>query len=352
MESIRKNYSKINKDSSSHELIFNKLLKYGIKVDDYRVVNKGINSKTFCLEVNKEKLILKCYPDDISGKRERLLRELSFLNFLDLNKINTSPKVINFDQNDNWILLSWVEGINIKKITNSDANKLIYFLKNIQKYRNTDTAIEIMNASEAKFSLQNHFKGVEERFKRFNKIYHTIKQLNDSRLNSFLSIIDDAFKELDNIKEFAFKKFSENEWITEININERILSPSDIGFHNILKNKSTLNFIDFEYAGWDDPRKLVCDLILQPDHGIPLSYYSSILNFKNEFIKFKNNKFHEIFLLRLYRLKWLAIILNPFISSNIELLNKNKLNICNKKSFKYLNESYNRINKIHGDIPK
>ena len=46
---------------------------------------------------------------------------------------------------------------------------------------------------------------------------------------------------------------------------ERCLSPSDFGFHNaILANDGRLRFIDFEYAGWDDPSKLICDFFCQP----------------------------------------------------------------------------------------
>ena len=43
---------------------------------------------------------------------------------------------------------------------------------------------------------------------------------------------------------------------------ERMFSPSDLGFHNILagnQNKGELFFLDFEYSGWDDPAKLLAD---------------------------------------------------------------------------------------------
>ena len=46
---------------------------------------------------------------------------------------------------------------------------------------------------------------------------------------------------------------------------DRCVSPSDFGFHNALREPSgRLRFIDFEYAGWDDPAKLVCDFFCQP----------------------------------------------------------------------------------------
>ena len=41
---------------------------------------------------------------------------------------------------------------------------------------------------------------------------------------------------------------------------DKCLSPSDFGFHNVIVEKDKiLRFIDFEYAGWDDPAKMVSD---------------------------------------------------------------------------------------------
>ena len=43
----------------------------------------------------------------------------------------------------------------------------------------------------------------------------------------------------------------------------RCLSPSDFGFHNaLLEATGKLRFVDFEYAGWDDPAKTGVRLFL------------------------------------------------------------------------------------------
>src|SRR5260370_15342476 len=43
------------------------------------------------------------------------------------------------------------------------------------------------------------------------------------------------------------------------------LSPSDFGFHNALRTgDGCTRFFDFEYAGWDDPARMVCDFFCQP----------------------------------------------------------------------------------------
>ena len=49
----------------------------------------------------------------------------------------------------------------------------------------------------------------------------------------------------------------------------KTLSPSDIGFINAIKTKDNhWIFLDFEYAGWDDPTKMIADAIQHP--GIPI----------------------------------------------------------------------------------
>ena len=53
--------------------------------------------------------------------------------------------------------------------------------------------------------------------------------------------------------------------------DECCLSPSDFGFHNALVDeRAGLTFLDFEYAGRDDPAKLVSDFFCQPEIPVPL----------------------------------------------------------------------------------
>jgi hypothetical protein len=49
-----------------------------------------------------------------------------------------------------------------------------------------------------------------------------------------------------------------------INASELCISPSDFGFHNAILTKTGIRFIDFEFAGWDDPAKAIVDFNLQP----------------------------------------------------------------------------------------
>jgi len=59
------------------------------------------------------------------------------------------------------------------------------------------------------------------------------------------------------------KKFKNN-----ISNSNRILSPSDFGLHNTISEKKKLYFLDFEYFGWDDPIKLICDFFWHPGNNM------------------------------------------------------------------------------------
>ena len=106
--------------------------------------------------------------------------------------------------------------------------------------------------------------------------------------------------------------------------DERILSPSDFGFHNtIVKPDGSFWFVDFEYAGWDDRAKLLGDLVHQIDIPIPSHFYGIIRD--NLAASHPNptleSKFLDI-LTPIYGLKWIAIILNPFTQLGMERISR------------------------------
>jgi len=97
--------------------------------------------------------------------------------------------------------------------------------------------------------------------------------------------------------------------------SERCLSPSDFGFHNALREPSgRLRFLDFEYAGWDDPAKLVCDFANQPDRLLRHSLSNRIADVVIAAHANPGELYRRITALRpLYQVKWACICLNDFL---------------------------------------
>ena len=94
---------------------------------------------------------------------------------------------------------------------------------------------------------------------------------------------------------------------------ERCLSPSDFGFHNALRqHDGSLRFLDFEYAGWDDPAKTMIDFCNQPDGLLPRALADMFR--KRTIGTAANDLAARIRLLEpLYQLKWACICLNNFL---------------------------------------
>lgn len=98
----------------------------------------------------------------------------------------------------------------------------------------------------------------------------------------------------------------------------RTLSPSDFGLHNALRGEAGLSFVDFEYFGWDDPAKTLCDFLLHPAMNLPQ-------NLCNRFARGFLDRFargaggdpglpkRATAVYPLYAIKWCFILLNEFL---------------------------------------
>jgi hypothetical protein len=101
----------------------------------------------------------------------------------------------------------------------------------------------------------------------------------------------------------------------EIGGDMRCLSPSDFGFHNALREPSgALRFVDFEYAGWDDPAKLVGDFFNQVQVPVPPALFGAFARrVAAQFADPERNLARYELLLPVYAMKWITIMLNDFL---------------------------------------
>ncbi len=97
--------------------------------------------------------------------------------------------------------------------------------------------------------------------------------------------------------------------------------PSDFGFHNSLRRRDgSLAFIDFEYFGWDDPVKLIADILLHPDKMLSPPQ-------RKRLRQAAGRQYGEdaTFFLRLdaylplFGVRWVLIMLNEFIPARWQL---------------------------------
>jgi hypothetical protein len=100
----------------------------------------------------------------------------------------------------------------------------------------------------------------------------------------------------------------------------RCVSPSDFGFHNaLLRPDGSLCFIDFEYAGWDDPAKAFGDFFAHPGSPVPRAHRPAFLATAAEPFEGADALLEHARLLEpVFRVKWCCIILNEFLPAAAE----------------------------------
>ena len=328
--------------------IINEIELRGFKVKNFLNLVNGINSSTFQIESYQEKYLLKIYNSNKINPINRLDHEKKFLTFLKNSKYRNVPRIIFSNEKDNWLLMSWIEGEKINKVNYELCKEYLGFLVGIQEFRGTESAKFLSPASEAFFQLKDHINSLNDRLFLLEKKQKELLYLKKDLVQILENFFNKVKSEINNLMLFQREKNIDIDYI--LPEENRIISQSDVGFHNMLIGKNKVYFLDFEYAGWDDPGKLFSDLLLQPDNNVPIKYFKILDEFLRNYIlknDYRNDRL--IFMLKLIRIKWSLIILNPIFKS--EELSKNEfsnlLKIKINKSLIYLENSLLLIKNIN-----
>ena len=170
------------------------------------------------------------------------------------------------------------------KITPNNVKDLIEFLIKINLNLKNHKNYDLPNASEACFSIVGHKLLITKKIKAsINKIDQNI-QIDPNLRKLIIMELENKIVCINNLlrkKDFSNKDFTRY----RLNKYQKCISPSDVGFHNIINSNGKYFYIDFEYAGIDDPCKLIADLILQPDYPIPPNLIHLLLKLINNLKK-------------------------------------------------------------------
>jgi len=95
----------------------------------------------------------------------------------------------------------------------------------------------------------------------------------------------------------------------------RCISPSDFGFHNALAEPNgNIRFLDFEYAGWDDPAKVAGDFFAQLAVPVPSEFFDRFATeIGHNFSSSEKISDRAALLRPAYQIKWCCIALNVFL---------------------------------------
>jgi hypothetical protein len=280
----------------------------------------GGNNRVYRVSADDFDGVLKAYfhhPDD---PRDRLRAEFAFSRIAWEAGIRTLPQPLASDPNHHLGLYEFVPGRRLEpqEVDASAVLQAAKFVVEVNRHKLTEAARTLPAAAEACFSLEAHLDCVTRRLRRLTDL-----NLNEARGTD--ADIDRAAGEL--VRDVLQPLFAELTCETrrragrigidlrqEVALVDRCLSPSDFGFHNALTTPGGLRFLDFEYAGWDDPAKLACDFCCQPAVPAAHEYFADFVAVLTAALSDPTMHAARIeLLLPVYQLKWCCILLNDFL---------------------------------------
>lgn len=275
-----------------------------------RVPTRGRNSRVWRVESGEGAFALKQYPAQNDDRRDRLSAEVGALQLMERNGISAVPRVIAVDRPKGYALLSWIDGVEVVDVDDTDIDAAVAFLGTIHALRRATGAAEQPRAAEACLSGGEIVRQTEARLTRLREVAPGQKELVDFIDHSFapaLARVSSHARMHMAAAKLDFAGELPQEW--------RTLAPSDFGFHNSLRRSDgSLAFLDFEYFGWDDPVKLTADIMLHPGRALSppqrerfRQSVSQVYGSDPAFAPRLNA------LLPLFGLRWVLILLNEYI---------------------------------------
>lgn len=223
----------------------------GREVTAIAAVGGGGNNRVYRVEAGGSVYALKAYPSPAHDPRDRLQHEFEGLRFVSERLPGRVPVPVAADRERRLALYTWVEGTRLDRHDANDVRAAAAFAQALHAARDDPAAERLAPASEAIFGNADLIGQIETRLGRLRRV-----AAGEPQLEAFLR---ERFE-----PEFARRRQLDPAFAV-LPLRCRTLSPSDFGFHNALRQPDgSLVFIDFEYFGWDDPVKLVCDFLWHP----------------------------------------------------------------------------------------
>ncbi|HEY1857215.1 aminoglycoside phosphotransferase family protein [Acidocella sp.] len=274
----------------------------------------GRNNRTFLVTTEGKQLVLKLYHTDPGDQRDRLGAEFAFLTYAWERGIRNIPRPIACDRELRAGLYGYLPGRRLA-VAELGPLHLDAALDFVLALNASPRQAEVLApASEACFSLEEHEATVARRVARLGRLASDVPH-RDAAENFVRAKLEPAWAA---VRKQLAARAAQLGLTPETRLapDELCVSPSDFGFHNALVCDTAVGFLDFEYAGRDDPAKLACDFFCQPEIPVPVPVSTFDAFVKRLVAGLHLAPWHEArcaMLLDAYRVKWACIILNEFL---------------------------------------
>jgi hypothetical protein len=218
------------------------------------------------------------------------------------------PKPIAMDEQSHTAMYEFVEGTPITEVDSGAVDQAIQFLQDLNAYKLQSSAQALPVASEACFSVSAHLARTDARVRALV----SIKAEGGVEFEARSFVQDVLVPVWGKLRAGTLAEWGEADELPQA---ERVLSPSDFGFHNaLLRASGEICFLDFEYGGWDDIAKTVNDFFLHPAVPVPGMYFERFSSAVLEgFADPELQQRRITSLTPVLRVKWCCILLNDFL---------------------------------------
>ena len=222
----------------------------------------GINSEVLRFKAGSHWHVTKGFSLKSTSGHDRFKAEVEFLNYAQLVAPMFVPRLLHADEVSRSVVLEYVEGKRFEEgrpPSTESVDQAIAFMKCLNKDRGFARQHLSGSAAEGFLRLTEHLENIDQRLKLMS-----FEHVPDVIKGEAQRLIDAARHRLSTLQDRTEHLLSKGHCVDALDPQERCVSPSDFGFHNAIRTTTGVKFIDFEFAGWDDPAKAVADFDLQP----------------------------------------------------------------------------------------
>lgn len=290
----------------------------GAKIVDSVRLGGGGNNRTYRASFDDGSVsLVKCYLKNPKDSRDRLGTEYLATQFMESHGIGNIPRAISIDRQKNRAIYSFEVGEPkiLSDLTVADVDQALRFAQRLKDLSKLAEAEALPVASEACFSTDEILMVLIARIGRIQDVITSDEAENCAELSTFMQKdLLPFFRETETRARLQSSSLNTN-LKQPVPLGERTLSPSDFGFHNgIFSREGKWIFYDFEYFGWDDPCKLICDFVLHPGMNLSMDLSTHFLKGAVELFGTDASFTSRLELqYPLWGIKWCTILLNQFI---------------------------------------
>ena len=238
----------------------------------------GGNNQIYHVETSKGVFSAKRYFRHEDDHRDRLSAEYDLLQYASQVTPSFVPRPYACNHEAGWALYESLEGthINPGHVEWRHVKQAVAFFQGLNKSVSRKALRRLPLASEAVFSVADHLAIVAGRINCLHEALSNAKDSDPAGIH-FIEELQYFWKLLSGHTEEAA---AEAGWFKKpLDKEQYCISPSDFGFHNaLIKDNGDIQFIDFEYAGFDDPAKMAGDFLRNLRYQCRLNFITGLCN--------------------------------------------------------------------------